>query len=332
MKAVIFSGTKGDPGTSCSYTTTAHKPKPGKDQVLVRMLYSPCHPSTLASVSPGPYPAPEAGTPPGMEGVGTIEEHGEGCATAPPKGTRVLVLGVGTLCEYVVIPGANLVTVPDSVSNQNAAQFYVNPMSAYLMTTQILNPAKGEYILQTAAGSILARTVIQLSKVFGFKTINVIRNEESAAELKAAGADEVIVTSKEKVSERVAQITGGKGVKYVMDCVGGELTSEILLKAVAYKGKCIFFGQLSNDDVHFKLGEIPLKMITIQPFWLVDWALSAPPEEQKKSFKELMDLFASGKLDCPRGKEFELKDYAEAFKASADSKAGGGGKVLIKCS
>jgi len=45
-----------------------------------------------------------------------------------------------------------------------------------------------------------------------------------------------------------------------------------------------------------------------------------------------MELFLTKKVDCPVGKEFELKDFAEAFKASVDSKSGGGGKVMLKCS
>lgn len=54
MKAVIFSGTKGDPGQVCSYKDVP-KPTPGNGQVLIRVLYSPVHPSTVASVSPGTH-------------------------------------------------------------------------------------------------------------------------------------------------------------------------------------------------------------------------------------------------------------------------------------
>jgi len=329
MKAVIFSGTKGDPAVVCSYKTI-DKPKPGKDQVLVRMLYSPCHPSTLAGVTPTSYPGPAAGSALGSEGVGVVEEHGEGCSN-PPKGARVLVLGVGNWQEYIALPAATLVVVPDGLSNSNAAQFYVNPMSAYLMTTKFLTPQKGEWLLQTAAGSALGKVVIQIGKALGFRTINVVRSESSKAELLAAGGDEVIVTAKEKISERVAAITGGNGVKYAIDCVGGEQTSDIL-QSLSFKGKLVIFGELAHEDIHFRSGLMVVKLLTIEGFWLTDWSKTAPPEERKKCFQGLMELFLSGKVDCSVGKEFELKDFAEAFKASADSKSGGGGKVIMKCS
>lgn len=220
--------------------------------------------------------------------------------------------------------------MPDSVSNNNAAQFFVNPMSAYLMTTEYLTPQKDEWFLQTAAGSALGKIVIQLGKILGFKTINVVRNENNKEELLQAGADEVIVSSKEKVSERVMAITGGKGVKYAIDCVGGEQTTEIL-HSMAYGGKILIFGQLSNDEIHFKSGLFVVKLLTVQGFWLSDWIKNAPSENVAKNFKGLMTLFATGKLNCSAGKEFELKDFAEAFKASVDSKVGGG-KVMLKVS
>jgi len=297
---VVFSGVRGDPGKVCSFTTL-DKPKPGKDQVLVRVLYAPCHPSTVASVSPGGYPSPPTGGSPGSEGVGVVEEHGEG-VTAPPKNTRVLVLGAGTWREYVVLPAATLAVVPDGISDQNAAQFFVNPMSAYLMATKYLTPQKDEYILQTAAGSTLGKLVIQLGKAFGFKTINVVRSESSKPELLNLGADEVIVTSTEKIPERVAAITGGKGVKYAIDCVGGEQTSEIL-QSMAFRGKLLIFGQLSNDDVHFKSGLLVVKLLTIEGFWLTDWAQSAPLEEKKKIFPGIDGAIFDQKsgLSCWKG-------------------------------
>jgi len=330
MKAIVFSGTRGDPALVCS-CNTREKPKPSPDQVLVRVLYSPVHPSNLASVSPGGYPGPAQGGTPGSEGVGVVEEHGEGCSGAPPKGSRVLVLGVGTWCEFVVLPAKGLIVVPEGVSNQNAAQFFVNPMSAYLMTTQFLTPQSGEYLLQTAAGSALGRVVIQMGKIFGFKTINVIRNADAKAELIAAGADEVIVTATEKVSDRLKAITGGKGVKYAIDCVGGDGTTEIIHN-MAFRGKLLIFGELASEEIHFRSGLMVVKLLTIQGFWVSDWVQSAPTEEKQKCFGGLMQLFLTGKLDCSVGKEFELKDFTEAFRASKDTKVGGSGKVMFKCS
>jgi len=116
-----------------------------------------------------------------------------------------------------------------------------------------------------------------------------------------------------------------------MDCVGGDQTSDIL-QCLAFRGKLVIFGALAAEDIHFQSGLMVVKLLTIEGFWLTDWSQSAPPEERKKCFQGLMELFATGKVDCSAGKEFELKDFAQAIKASSDSKAGGSGKVMLKCS
>jgi len=329
MKAIVFSGERGDP-TKVLSLASVPKPKPGNNQVLIRVLLSPVHPSNVAGVTPGVYPGPGKGESPGSEGVGIIVEHGAECDKAPPVGTRVLVFGSsGCWCEYVTLSTSGLVPVPEAVASYNAAQFFVNPFSAYLMSTQYHKPSKGEYLIQTAAGSALGRIVIQLSKIYGFKTINVIRNEQNKDDLIKLGADEVICTDTENLGERVKAITAGQGVKYAIDCVGGEGTSEIL-KAMAFGGKILIFGQLDKNDIHFPSGLLVVKLLTIQGFWLTNWFKTSATTEKVQCIQTVMNLFATKTLDCVVNQEFELKDFAEAIKATQVK--GSVGKVMIKCS
>ena len=92
------------------------------------------HPSDVASVAltyggfkPKQFPAT-----PGGEGVGTVEQSGPG-AGRYPKGTRVIAVpwgtmgGEGTWQQYVAVPEAALVSVPDGVPDETAAQAIVNP-------------------------------------------------------------------------------------------------------------------------------------------------------------------------------------------------------------
>lgn len=82
-------------------------------------------------------------------------------------GTRVLLTGTvgGTFAEYVLLPAATAIKVPDAVAVHNAAQFVVNPLTALLMTTRFLKPKKGEYIVQTAAASVLGKLVCILQNI-----------------------------------------------------------------------------------------------------------------------------------------------------------------------
>src|SRR5215212_11458521 len=201
------------------------KPEPGAGQVLVKMRARAINPSDLLTVR-GLYGSlPEPPATPGLEGMGEVAELGEG-VTHLRAGQRVIPLGVaGTWQEFVVAPAAQLIPVPDPISDRTAAQFVVNPLTAWIMTVEELALQPGEWLLQTAAGSTLGRVVLQIAKQRGFKTINVVRRREQGEELKALGADEVICTDEEKIAERVKEITGKEGLRKAIDAVGGETGS-----------------------------------------------------------------------------------------------------------
>jgi len=281
MNALVFSGTRGKP-TEVLSLKQVPKPTPSKGQVLVRVLLSPIHPSTFAGIQPGNYPGPGANEILSGEGVGVIEAYGEGTDATLPVGSRVLLAGNvgGSFAEYTLLWAQRLIPVPESISNENAAQMIVNPLSALLMVKD--TPA-GEWLLQTGASSILGKNVIQLSKHFGFKTINLVRNPDHVKDLLALGADVVIVTASDDVQAKITEVTGGKGIKYAIDPVGGPTTSTIL-QALSYGGHLTVFGQLVKEDIHFPSGLLVVKLLTLKGFWLVDWFKTAAPEEQKKNY------------------------------------------------
>ena len=141
----------------------------------------------MTTALPPPLPATV-----GFEG-GIIDAAGakvSGCTV----GQRVVPLGVrGTWCEYVLVSPNQLIPVHDHVNDQTAAQFIVNPVTAWVMLTSELNLQPGDW-LQTAAGSTLGQLVIQLGQMKGFKTINLVRRREQVDELLALGADAVVCT------------------------------------------------------------------------------------------------------------------------------------------
>src|SRR5215210_721157 len=222
------------------------RPAPGAGQVLVRMRARPINPSDLLTVRGlyGALPVPPAT--PGLEGMGEVAELGEG-VTHLRAGQRVIPLGVaGTWQEFIVAPAAQLIPVPDSINDQTAAQFVVNPLTAWIMTVEELGLQPGEWLLQTAAGSTLGRVVLQIARQHGFRTINVVRRREQAEELKALGADEVICTEDEDLVERVREITGRAGLAKAIDAVGGE-TCGAVVRALSRGGVMLVYGVLSME-------------------------------------------------------------------------------------
>ena len=302
------------------------RPAAGAGQVLVKMRARPINPSDLLTVRGlyGSLPVPPAT--PGLEGMGEVAELGEG-VTRLQAGQRVIPLGVaGTWAEFIVAPAAQLIPVPDAVGDQTAAQFVVNPLTAWIMTVEELDLQPGEWLLQTAAGSTLGRVVLQIAKQHGFKTINVVRRREQAEELKALGADEVICTDEEDIPERVREITGREGLRKAIDAVGGETGADVV-RALGRGGVMLVYGLLSGRPMPIDGGRMIFASAAVRGFWLGDWMRSAPPERQHAVTAEMLRSMATQEVVPPVEAEYPLSEVLAAVEHS--ERPGRSGKVLL---
>jgi NADPH:quinone reductase-like Zn-dependent oxidoreductase len=302
------------------------QPEPGANQVLVRMRVRSINPSDLLTVR-GLYGVlPKLPATPGLEGMGEVAALGEGVRNFH-VGQRVIPLGIaGTWAEYLLAESTQLIPVPDSISDQTAAQFVVNPLTAWIMTVEELALQPDEWLLQTAAGSTLGRVVLQIARHKGFKTINVVRRRAQVEELKALGADEVICTEDEDLVERVREITGNAGLTKAIDAVGGE-TGGAVLRALGRKGVLLVYGLLSMEPMPVDSGRMIFTSATIRGFWLGEWFRSAAPEQQQKVTMELLRLMATNEVVPPVEAEYPLADVLAAIEHS--ERAGRSGKVLL---
>lgn len=324
MKSVRFSEF-GHPAEVLRVEEVA-RPEPGAGEVLLRMRARPVNPSDLLTVR-GLYGSlPGLPATPGLEGMGEVAEVGAGVTHLRP-GQRVIPLGVaGTWQEYLVAGAAQVMPVPDQISDQTAAQFVVNPLTAWIMLVEELGVRPGEWLLQTAAGSTLGRVVLQLARLRGFKTINVVRRREQAEELRALGADEVISTDDEDLVTRVMEITGGAGVSKAIDAVGGQTGGEAV-RALGRGGVLLVYGLLSMEPTPIDGGRMIFNTSTVRGFWLGEWFRSAPPERQLSVTSELLRLMAAGEVVPPVEAEYPLEEVLAAVEHSV--RPGRGGKVLL---
>lgn len=302
------------------------KPEPGAGQVLVRMRVRPINPSDVLTVRGlyGSLPVPPAT--PGLEGMGEVAEVGEGVKHLR-AGQRVIPLGVaGTWQEFIVAPAAQLIPVPDAVNDQTAAQFVVNPLTAWIMTVEELDLQPDEWLLQTAAGSTLGRVVLQIAKQHGFKTINVVRRREQVEELKALGAHEVICSDEEDIPERVRAITGKEGLKKAIDAVGGE-TGASVVRALGRGGVMLVYGLLSGRPMPIDGGRMVFTSATVRGFWLGEWMRSVPPERQQAVIAEMLRSMATQEIVPPVEAEYSLSEILAAVEHS--ERPGRSGKVLL---
>jgi len=302
------------------------KLSPGEGEILIQMRARPIHPSDLLTIQ-GLYGAlPALPATPGIEGVGVIESLGPH-VRGWQEGQRVIPLGApGTWQEYLVVKAGQLIPVPETLSDALAAQFVVNPLTAWVMTTEELKLEPGQWLLQTAAGSTLGQVVLQIARLCGFKTINIVRRRQQARELKALGADEVICTADEDMVERVMQITAKAGVPAAIDAVGGQ-TGADAARSLGRHGVMLSYGLLSGEPIPIDGGRMIFRSLTVRGFWLSDWFRNVPVERRRNVSSELLELMTRGEIAPPIEAEYPLKDITQAVQHA--QRSGRRGKVLL---
>ncbi len=301
-------------------------------EARIRMLYSPINPSDLLRVRGVYGTMPSLPATPGFEGIGIVEEVRSSLARTflgVKPGRRVVVLNQtsGNWQEQVVVPALRVFPVPPGIPDEQAAGYFVNPATAWVMVTDVLQVPARAWLLQTAAGSALGKMIIKLGKKLGFKTINIVRRQETVETLKKLGADVVIDSSQEDVVERVKQVTKNEGVRYALDPVGGQATTQTI-QCLGPGGKVLLYGSLDWNPAQLLSRHIIQNGITIQGFALQQWTAKKKPLQMLQLLKQIGKLMQEGTLTTDIAQVFPLEEFGRAIEAAENT--GRQGKVLLK--
>jgi NADPH:quinone reductase-like Zn-dependent oxidoreductase len=307
-------------------------PKPG--EVRVRMLASPVNPSDLMTVR-GTYGRRTAlPATPGYEGVGIVEANGGGLLGKFLQGKRVAVLNrqTGNWADYTIIPAKQAIPLSSRLPLEQAAMFFVNPATAYVMTREVLRLPNGGWLLQTAAGSALGRMVIRLGKHFGFVTINIVRRAEQVEELKSLGADEVLVfdgkeSSIDDLRNEVRELTGNFGVGCAIDPVGGA-TGSAVIGCLGENGRLLVYGTLDDEPLKFSPRQLMTNGSKVEGFWLSRHMQSLGLLGKLKLVRKITQLMQAGILVSDVSQTYPLEDIAQAVTQS--ERPSRGGKILLR--
>lgn len=300
------------------------KQTPGPDEVLIKVLASPINPSDIMFVQNLYGIRPQLPSSAGFEGVGIIEEVGTNAKIA--VGTRVSFTAIGTWSEYVITNHRTLIPVPAAMTDDVAAQLFVNPFTAVAMVEES-RVKEGEWLMVTACASALGKMVIQICKMRGIKTIGTVRRNDLNDELIALGLNEVINTTEENLPKRVQQITNYEGVKAVLECVGGHTASEAV-KCLGRGGVMLIYGLLSLQDPSINIGLMIFRELTLKGFWLTDWMKRTDSSTRQRVAAEVISLLSTGQVQMPIEAIYSLEDIKNAvIHAEAH---GRWGKVLLK--
>lgn len=305
-------------------------PEPKAGEVRIRVKAAPVNPSDSLFVQGfyGMQPRfPDS--PAGFEGAGEIDVIGTGIGDGIKlaKGMKVCFAALGTWSEYVVVPAYQLVPLPEGLSWEEGAQLFVNPFTALAMLEEA-HLQKGDWLLLTAGYSAVSKMVVKIAKERGIRTICTVRRPEQADMLHMMGAEAVINTQKDSVSERVRALTDKQGVKACFEAVGGEAAEEAL-QCMSKGGKMIIYGLLSGKDAKLNSGLLIFREITIKGFWLSRWMVESSLSTKAKLASELHSLVKKEVIPFEVGATFPLDKAGQAV-TYCDT-PGKSGKAIILC-
>lgn len=332
MKSVVFE-TCGEPA-SVLQTVDRDTPQPGAGQVQVRMVASPVNPSDLMYVQGNYTLQPRLPATPGFEGVGIVESVGSGLRPRIMLGKRVAVLSRfgGNWAERNVVPATQVIPLSKVLSTEQAATFFVNPATAFIMTRLVLQVPAGEWLLQTAAASTLGKMVVRLGKHYGFRTLCVVRREEQVEELQKEGATQTVVFDAardpfEKLIEAVRSTTKEAGVRFAIDPVAGPVASAVM-RCLAKDGRLLLFGSLSGEPIQFSPRDLMTPGAIVRGFWLGNYMEKQSLLKKLSLVRTITRLIGSGILTSDISSSYPLEEITAALTNAARP----GGKTLLQIS
>lgn len=322
MKAVQFSQF-GAPHEVAGVVDVADPQAPGRGEVLVDVLCSPINPADLLYIS-GQYGVrPELPARGGLEGVGRVRALGPD-VNHLKVGDRVLI-GGGCWAERLVAPAHGMAPLPQDAPTDQLAMLTVNPPTAWGLLHDPVKLEAGEWVIQNAANSGVGTAVIVLARRMGLKSIAVVRRDDVAAELKALGADLVLVDGPD-LAERVRAAVAGGRLRLGVDAIGGEATMRIAA-CLDPGGVAVNYGLLSGQPCQISGRELVFRGVRLEGFWVAQWFKKHPPADVQRVFGELAGLLADGTLKVPVEARYPLARVRDALQHAA--REARGGKVLL---
>ena len=300
-------------------------PAVGADGIKVRVKAAGLNfPDTL--IIEGKYQIkPELPFSPGGEMSGEIVEVGENVKGYKP-GQRVMGLtGYGSFAEEMVVTADRVIPVPDGMSDEQAAGFSMVYGTSYHALKQRANLQPGETLLVMGASGGVGLAAVELGKAMGAKVIAAASSDDKLQVAKEAGADDLINYTDEDLKEALKS-RYPQGIDVIYDPVGDRFT-EPALRNMAWNGRFLIIG--------FAAGEIPkipanLPLLkgcsVVGVFW--GTFTRKEPEAHIQNVKDLMRMFAEGKINPKVSEVFPFEEYEQALAALSSRRAKG--KVVLK--
>lgn len=300
---------------------------PGAAQVRLHVEATPINPSDLLTVQGAYGRLPDLPAVPGNEGVGRVLEAGAEVTNVKRGDLVLLPPGSGTWRSAMTIDAHGLFPLPTEVDPLQLAMLYINPMTAHVLLSDIVDLGPGDWVAVNAANSAVGHYLVSLAKRRGIKTLALVRRNGGVTHsLRSLGATAVIVDQGQDIPAEAASLTGGDRVALGVDAVGGAAT-EVLAACVDDGGTVVSYGALANAPCRIPPQDLVFRDLKLIGFWLARWVEQTPPEEVQARYGELLEYIRKDQIRAEVAGTYPLERYRDAVRAAA----GGGrdGKILF---
>jgi len=293
------------------------KPSPGPGQALVKIAASGVN-FIDVYFRTGLYPA----EPPvvlGSEGAGTVEAIGPDVTQVKVGDRVVYAMSRGSDAEFAVVPAWQLVKIPDSLDFNTAAAAILQGMTAHYLTHSTFPLKPGDSCLIHAAAGGTGLLLVQMAKALGARVIGTVGDEQKAKLAKDAGADEVIVYTRENFVDKA------KGMHVVFDSIG-KTTFLQSLDCLRPRGMMVTFGNASGPVPEIA----PLLLSQKGSLFLTRPTLAhyaSTPEDVAWRAGDVLKWLGQGKLKIHIHKVYKLAEVADAHRDLESRKTSG--KLLL---
>ena len=305
---------------------TLPKPEPRPGEVRVKLAFSGVNPSDVKSRAGLASKAMDfESVVPHSDGAGVVDALGEG-VSSHRIGQPVWVFNGqwarahGTAAEYITLPAAQVVALPDSVPLEVGASIGIPLMTAYHAITQC-GSLLGRVVLVFGAAGSVGFYATQLAKLGGATVIAIVSSHEKAEIARTAGADAAINYRLENVGARVGELTARRGADFVIE-VDAAANARLYGDILAPGGKVIVYGS-GAADISVPFRPMVMKFATL--YFFIVYRLS--PDEFKQVTTGISSLLERSLLRHPVVAIYDLADVAAAHERVEH---GADAKVLVR--
>ena len=285
-------------------------PDPAAGEVRVRLHASGVNPSDVKSRMARPLGGPRIL--PNSDGAGVIDAVGEGVSTSR-VGERVWTWNAqwqrpfGTSAEYVVLPSAQAVLMPQSLSFHAGACMGIPGLTA-LQAVRLTGEVRGQQVLVTGASSAVGHYITQMLMQAGAQVIGTVGSPAKAAHAQAAGAAHCLFYKTEDVVARVKELTDGRGVDVVIDMDFSTTAAWLAQGVLKPHGQLICYGSNPPPDISLSFRPLLMNSIGLKFFLVYDLL----PADRQACLAQLSDMLALGALQHTIGAAFPLEQVVLA--------------------